>query len=117
MKKCAVAILVVFTGIIAAPPCLAQELKLVKTLEGDTNGVFSVAFNPKGGVLASGSATGVKLWDLKTYKEKRILDGYGVSLAFSPDATLLAAGSGSDIKLWNVKTGKEDDPRLIPSRS
>src|SRR5262249_45512297 len=45
---------------------LPPGVKLLRTLEGHTGAVFSVAFDPGGGTLASGSDdTTVKLWDAR----------------------------------------------------
>jgi hypothetical protein len=67
---------------------------LLRTLEGHTGGVTSVAFSPDGSMIASGSGDGtIKLWRvsdgalLKTYDEETV-NVYPV--AFSPDGLLLA---------------------------
>ena len=77
MKRCAVAILVFGVGIFLAHSCVAQEPKLLTTLEGHTSGayggVWSVAFSPDGALLASGGTMVVKLWNLKSRKEKDTL--------------------------------------------
>jgi WD40 repeat protein len=55
----------------------------------------------------------IKLWDLKTCKERATLKGHtaGVqSVAYSPDGKTLASGGEDDtIKLWDINTGKEQD--------
>jgi WD40 repeat protein len=79
-----------------------------------------VTFCPDGTTLAgSGFQKGVeditigaiKLWDVKTGKEKLALKGSNFShssIAFSPDGTQLASGGPNrTIKLWDVKTGEE----------
>jgi WD40 repeat protein len=48
----------------AAGPPLPPGVKLLRTLEGHPNSVVSVAFDPQGGTLASGSGDNtVKLWE------------------------------------------------------
>ena len=75
------------------------------TLEGHTSLVSSVAFNPNGTILASGSYDStIKLWNVKSKKEIATLQGHTsvYSVAFNPSGTILASGSGT-IKLWNVE--------------
>ncbi|MBD2384098.1 serine/threonine-protein kinase [Cylindrospermum sp. FACHB-282] len=102
--------------------------KEIITLKGNTQTVTSVAFSPDGKTFASGSRvrfqhdggdglrpTGgertIKLWDLATGKETRILAGHAntvTSIAFSPDGKILASGSRDrTIKLWNLATVEE----------
>lgn len=113
----------------------------VKTLLGHTGGVQSVAFAPQpdaitsvplqqnslqGNILASGSKDHtVKLWDVRTGRCVRTLQGYTnaiCSVAFVPqwDANsrdqevvskqetsqiLAAGGSDHTVKLWDIRTG------------
>ncbi|MGH8654176.1 MAG: WD40 repeat domain-containing protein [Gammaproteobacteria bacterium] len=51
-------------------------MKLLRTLEGHENVVMSVAFDPMGRTLASGSADKtVKLWEVASGKLLRTLKG------------------------------------------
>ena len=50
----------------------------LRTLEGHTNGVNSVAFSPDGRTLASGAGyedSTIRLWDVHTGKQLHILRG------------------------------------------
>jgi WD40 repeat protein/tRNA A-37 threonylcarbamoyl transferase component Bud32 len=96
---------------------------LVKTLNGHSNLVTSVAISPippgsslvkegSGGILVSGSFdTTVKLWNLSTGKEIATLEGNAGSVhsvATSPDGRIVVSGNGDNtVKLWNLATGQE----------
>ncbi len=72
----------------------------------------SVAFSPRGQLLASGGDDGVvRLWELSTGRERQHLQGHTDSvrsIAFSPDGnTLASAGDDGVIALWEVGTGRE----------
>ena len=55
----------------------ARSGKLLRTLEGHQGWVYSVAFDPQGGTLASGSDDEtVKLWDARSGKLLRTLEGH-----------------------------------------
>ncbi|MBE0526219.1 MAG: hypothetical protein IH631_04710, partial [Candidatus Thorarchaeota archaeon] len=58
----------------------------------------SLAFSPKGDILASGTVDRVvKLWDIRTGECIGILEGHTypvLSLSFSPDGDQLVSGSG-----------------------
>jgi hypothetical protein len=86
------------------------EGKLLATLEGHQNSVFSLAVTPDGKLLASGSydAT-VKLWSLPKGKLLATLKGHRGSvyaLAVTPDGKILASGSiDNTVNLWNLPEG------------
>jgi WD40 repeat protein len=69
----------------------------LRTLAGHTGYVYSVAFSPDGGLLASGSYDGtVILWRVADGSQLHTLAGHTgwvSSVAFSPDGGLLASGS------------------------
>ena len=94
----------------AAPP-LPPGVQLLRRLDGHRNTVRSVAFDPSGGTLASGSRDGtVKLWEATSGKLIRTLEGHkGVvySVAFDPSGgTLASASYDHTVKLWEVTRGK-----------
>jgi WD40 repeat protein len=87
----------------------------IRTLEGHTDAVLSVAFFPDGRHGLSGGSDGtLRIWDLETGQELRTLGtarGRIYSVAISPDGRYaLSAGEDWLVHLWdveNVETGKE----------
>ncbi|HYY56135.1 MAG TPA: hypothetical protein VE842_02330, partial [Pyrinomonadaceae bacterium] len=90
---------------------LPPGVKLLRTLEGHTRVVLSLAFDPQGRTLASGSLDAtVKLWDVVSSKLLRTLEGHEgsiLSVAFDPQGQTLASGSfDGTVKLWEATSGK-----------
>ncbi|MEH1865449.1 MAG: serine/threonine-protein kinase [Nostoc sp.] len=86
--------------------------QLIRTLNGHSSWVYSVAISSDGQTLASGSGDKtIKLWNLQTGREIRTLNGHSSwvnSVAISSDGQTLASGSEDyTIKLWNLQTGRE----------
>ncbi len=94
-------------------PALPPGVKLLRTLEGHQDAVRSVAFDPQGETLASGSKDKtVNLWEVRSGKLLRTLEGHQniVScVAFDPQGETLAIGSREKeepVKLWDARSGK-----------
>jgi WD40 repeat protein len=96
---------------ILASSVWAQGPRL-ETQTGHRKAIKSVAFNPQGNILATGSEDGtVKLWDVASAREIETLSsGYGAveSIAFSPDGDTLAICSEDShgVFLMNIVNGK-----------
>ena len=84
---------------------------LIRTLEGHTWAVTSVAFSDSGLLASASQDASIRLWDASTGREIRELAGHpeGVfAIAFEPDQRHLVSG-GYDhlVRRWDVESGAE----------
>src|SRR5262249_57148036 len=91
-------------------------------LAGHTERVWSVAFDPQSGSLASGSFDNtVKIWEAQSGKLLRTLEGHTAPVnvvAFCPDGRLLASKSADQtIRLWSCETWETIAVIPEPTRS
>jgi small GTP-binding protein len=89
---------------------LPPGVTLYSTLQGHTDAVLSVAFDPQGGTLASGSFDGtLKIWEVEGGELLRTLESHGdvvTRVAFHPQGQTLVSGGRSSTNLWEVRSGK-----------
>ncbi|HJN13004.1 MAG: WD40 repeat domain-containing protein [Pirellulaceae bacterium] len=89
-----------------------ETSRLVRTLEGHTDWVTSLALSPDGKRLASASFDlTAKVWDLETGKEINRFEGhewYLSSVAFGPKGKRLVTGSDDMTgRVWDLESGKQ----------
>jgi len=90
---------------------LSKWCRYLRTLEGHTGGVNSVAISPDGRFVLSGSwDETLRLWDLATGQCLRTLKGHTErvnSVAISPDGRFALSGSHDNtLRLWDLETGQ-----------
>lgn len=83
-----------------------------KVCSGNLGPVYGGAFSPDGSKLISaGADSALRLWDARTGKEKRRLDGHNGriwTVAFAPDGRrALSGGFDNTIRLWDLATARE----------
>ncbi|MGE0007683.1 MAG: caspase family protein [Parvibaculaceae bacterium] len=84
--------------------------QLIRTFQGRSEGVASLALSPDGKRALSSHGADVRLWDTITGKLLKTLEnparfGIVLSVAFSPDGTHAVVGEWDDITLWDIESG------------
>ncbi|BAZ40297.1 WD-repeat protein [Calothrix sp. NIES-4101] len=82
----------------------SKEGKILKTLRGALDRIFSISFSPDGNIIASGNRDGtITLWskdgrEIQTFKGH---NGEVTQVRFSEDGKTLASTGDGKISLWN----------------
>ncbi len=89
---------------------LSRGVKLLRTLEGHTNSVFSVAFDRQGKRFASAGADNtIRTWDATDGSPLLKIDAHAswiCSVAFDPTGRILASAAADlSVKIWDAETG------------
>lgn len=91
--------------------------KVVSKLEGRLSEVVVMALSPDGELIAVGSWTRVRVWDIATGKPLREFKEHTkhiVGVNFSPSGTsIISISNEGAIKVWNVWTGVVDRRLLV----
>jgi WD40 repeat protein len=81
---------------------------------GPKEQIYRLAFSPDGAVLATGGENSIRLWDVKSGREKAVLKHPQRvwCLAFSPDSKMLASScwestEEESLKIWDLASNKE----------
>jgi WD40 repeat protein len=96
----------------SAAPSRTELWRELRSLEGHTDLVTSVAYSPGGNRIASGSFDKtIRIWDAESGRELHTLEGHTsmvFSVAYSPGGGRIASGSGDEtIKIWDAESGRE----------
>jgi WD40 repeat protein len=84
----------------------------IRTLEGHTDSVWSVAVTPAGRRALSGSLDRtLRLWDLETGQMIRLLEGHSgwvYVVAVTPDGCrAFSASADHTLRVWHLESGEE----------
>ncbi len=88
-----------------------QTGALIRSIEGHSHWVLSVAISPDGNTLVSGGADkNINVWNLKTGQVIRTLNGHSswiTAVAIPAEGKKIVSGSADKtIKIWELNTGK-----------
>ena len=86
--------------------------QVVRTLEGHTGSLLSLAWSPTGERLATAGVDGtIRIWSTSERVEERVLSGHTgpvMGIAWSPNGQLLSSvSSDGSVRIWNVGSGEQ----------
>ena len=85
-----------------------EESRLLQTLTGHSDSVYSVSFSPDGKrIVSGGTDKTLKVWDAETGQEMLTLTGHSdsvISVVFSPNGRRIISGShDKTVKIWDAR--------------
>ena len=94
-------------------------MKAGPTLQGNGR-QRSLAFSPRGSILASATPGGVQFWSVADPAHSRLVgkaaSGNDTAIAISPDGRVLAVTVGSTVELWDITDPARPLWRAAPRR-
>jgi WD40 repeat protein len=88
----------------------------LRKLTGHTRGISTLAFDPRGTMLATGSADNtVRIWDPTSGRTLRILDmpTYVYAVDFTRDGRLYTLDNNGIVSIWDPCPGCNDGDALL----
>jgi WD40 repeat protein len=87
-----------------------QTGEIIRSIDGHSHWVLSVAISPGGSILVSGGADKtIKVWNLKTGQVIRTLNGHSswiTAVAIAAHGKIVSGSADKTIKIWELNTGK-----------
>ena len=89
----------------------ARTGRMLRTLTGHEDRVYTITFSPNGKTLASQSWNTILFWDAKTGRlQQTLYTSKSYSIAYSPDGETLATGGIQNVYFWNTRTDQPQTP-------
>lgn len=89
---------------------VSPDGKLFASGSGDVNDQRDLWTFTQGGVVGGATDNTVRIWDIQTGRELKVLRGHELpvgAVAFSTDGRSLTSVSGDSVKVWDVAAGSE----------
>src|SRR5262249_31876244 len=89
---------------------VSPDGKLLASGSGDIADQRDLEAFSKGGVVGGTEDNTVRIWDVQTGRELKVLRGHELpigALGFSPDGRALTSVSGDSVKVWDLVSGNE----------
>ncbi|MCA1634115.1 MAG: caspase family protein [Acidobacteria bacterium] len=89
---------------------VSPDARLLASASGNMTDRRDLSTFRKGGVVGGAQDNTVRIWEVKTGRELKVLRGHELpvgAVAFSPDGLKLVSVSGDSVKVWEVGTGVE----------
>src|SRR5205823_4804498 len=94
-----------------APPKVTKAVEPIRTLFGHTRWITALAFSPDDKMLASAGDKTIRIWDVATGQQKKVLTGHAKwtkALTISADGRKLASsGEDNALILWHTTSWEQ----------